>query len=419
MQTTTILTPIAASERIQAMDVLRGFALLGILLMNIEGMVGPLMASTTGINPALTGADRWADALIFVFIQGKFYTLFSLLFGMGFAVMMARAQASQRPFTLLYLRRTLALLGIGLAHALLVWSGDILTTYALLALVLLLFRDTPQSRLPKWGVGLYLLPVLMIGAAGVLGSLMQLEPTAAAEMDKAMEAQGQAMAEVIRAQRETFGAGSYLEAVGQRLQDVKLFLGYILVMGTQILGMFLIGAWFVRSGAIARPAEFPRLYARLRWVAWPAGLAMVLIGAWLLPTNDFARMDLGWGVANALAMLGSLLMCLGYAAWVVRGLQSPMWSSLLGALAPAGQMALTHYLLQSIVCTLIFYGYGLGYFEQLPRAWQVPFVVVFFSLQVLLSRWWLSRFRFGPAEWVWRALTYGRRPAMRAGTAAA
>ena len=102
-------------------------------------------------------------------------------------------------------------------------------------------------------------------------------------------------------------------------------------------------------------------------------------------------------------------------AWIVRGLQSPAWAPKLDVLAPVGRMALTNYLLQSIVCTLIFYGYGLGYFEQLPRAWQVPFVLVFFALQVAFSHWWLARFRYGPMEWIWRGCTYGRRPPMRVG----
>ena len=146
------------------MDVLRGFALLGILLMNMEAFVGPLTESLTGVNPRFSGADRWVDAAIYVLVQGKFFTLFSLLFGMGFAVMLERANAAGSTGTRLYARRLLALLGIGLAHAILVWSGDILLTYAVLGFVLLLFfRRTPVSRLPKWGVALYLLPLVLGG----------------------------------------------------------------------------------------------------------------------------------------------------------------------------------------------------------------------------------------------------------------
>ncbi|HEX5756791.1 MAG TPA: hypothetical protein VFY12_10625, partial [Arenimonas sp.] len=163
------LAPVSAGERIEAMDVLRGFALLGILLMNIESFVGPFSAALTGLDPGLQGADRWADALIYVLVQGKFWTLFSLLFGMGFAVMMQRAELAGRPFAGLYLRRTLVLLAIGAAHALLLWPGDILTFYALTALLLLLcFRHTPTSRLPKWGVGLYLAPMLLFFVMGLL-----------------------------------------------------------------------------------------------------------------------------------------------------------------------------------------------------------------------------------------------------------
>ena len=409
-----MLMPIPATERIEAMDVLRGFALLGILLMNIEAFVGPLFGAITGLDPSLAGADRWADALIYILVQGKFYTMFSLLFGMGFAVMLARAQASGRNFAALYLRRTLALLVIGLAHMLLVWSGDILMIYAMVALALLLFRDTAQPRLAKWGIALYLLPSLLLLMLGAAGSMAQSDPASAAEFTGSMAQQARVMTDALEAQREAYGSGTYAEAVAQRSRDLAMFLTHVMtVMGWQILGMFLLGAWFVRSGAIARPQEFPRLYQRLRWVALPLGLAMMLASFWMLPSADFGRMDFTWGVANMLAMLAGLLMCLGYVGWVIRGLQSGPWARRLQLLAPAGRMALTNYLTQSIVCTLVFYGYGLGYFEQLPRAWQVPFVLALFALQVAFSHWWLARFRFGPAEWVWRAATYGARPAMR------
>jgi uncharacterized protein len=410
----TALSPVGDDERIQAMDVLRGFALLGILLMNIEAMVGPMNGALTGLDPTLTGADRLADALIYILVQGKFYPLFSLLFGMGFAVMMARSAAAGRPFVAIYARRVLALLAIGLAHALLVWSGDILTTYALVAVVLLVFfRNTPQSRLPKWAVFWILVPPLLMLAVGALLELAQLTPegrTQIAALAASSELQNNAHLE---AQRLAQGEGSYAQAVAQRVEDLKMMLGYLVFWGWQILGLFLLGAWFVRSGAIARPSAFDRLYARLRWVALPLGLAMTLLAFRLSPTLSMGPTGLVGASAMGLSMLGGVLMCLGYLAWIVRGLQSPAMAPKLGWLAPAGRMALTNYLLQSLVCTWIFSGYGLGYFEQLPRAWQVPFVLGFYTLQVLLSHAWLSRFRYGPAEWLWRAATYLRLPDLR------
>lgn len=407
--------PVTAAERIQAMDVLRGFALLGILLMNIEAFVSPVLAAITGLDPMLTGADRWTDALIYILVQGKFYTLFSLLFGMGFAVMMARAQASGRSFGALYLRRTLVLLVIGLAHMVLIWSGDILTVYGLVALGLLLFRQWEPSRLLKWGVLLFVLPAAMLLALGGLASLAQQDPASAAEMEQSLATQASMMDAALEAQREAFGSGSYGQAVAQRTEDLKFMLSHVVVVtGWQILGLFLIGAWFVRSGAITRPLEFPALYRGFRLIAFPVGLGLMLASFWIMPTAELGRMDVAWGLGNALAMIAGLLMSLGYLGWVVGGLQSPGRASrLLAKLAPAGRMALTNYLLQSIVCTLVFYGYGLGYFEQLSRAWQVPFVLALFAMQVVFSHWWLARFRFGPAEWVWRAATYGALPPMR------
>lgn len=409
------LAPVTGADRIQALDVVRGFALLGILLMNIEGMAGPLMASMTGLDPQLTGADRWVDGAIYLLVQGKFYPLFSMLFGMGFAVMLMRAEAAQRPFFGLYLRRVLALLAIGLAHALLVWSGDILVTYALMGFLLLLFfRRTPQSRLPKWGIALMLVPAVLTLSLGLLGSAMQAMPEAArAGFDEAMARQAVQMAAEIDSQRQAYGSGSFAEATVQRLHDFTSMIGFILIYGAFILGLFLVGAWFARSGAIARPGEFERLHWRLRWVALPVGLAMVGVSFWLEPTLDFGRLDLRASTAQVLQMLGGAVMALGYLGWVVRGLQCPAVAGGLNALAPAGRMALTNYLLQSLVMTTLFFGYGLGWFGQLPRAWQPLLVLAFFGLQVALSQWWMARFRFGPAEWLWRAATYAQRPPMR------
>ncbi|WP_079726208.1 DUF418 domain-containing protein [Pseudoxanthomonas indica] len=410
----TRLQPVAARERIESMDVLRGFALLGILLMNIEAFVGPMIPALTGLNPQLTGADRIADALIYIFVQGKFYTLFSLLFGMGFAVMSQRAEARQQPFAGIYLRRTLGLLVIGLIHTLLIWSGDILLTYALLAFVLLAFRGVSSKWLPWLAIGAYLLPMGFVTLFGVLGELASLSPQGAQEWNAQMATMASQMAAMEQGQRAAYGSGTYLQAVAQRAQDTGFMLSNIMMMGPLIFAMYLFGAWFVRSGAIAHPERFPRLYACLRWLALPIGLASMLASFVIHPTMEFDRMDMGTVFAFCASLLGSLLMAMGYLAWIVRALQSPTWARPLHWLAPAGRMALTNYLLQSIVCTLIFYGYGLGYFEQLSRAWQVPFVLAVFAVQVLLSRWWLARFRFGPAEWLWRTVTYLRPQPMRA-----
>lgn len=396
--------PIAPDERIATLDVLRGLALLGILLMNMEAFVGPLDLSTSGIDPHWQGVDRWADAFVYIFVQGKFFTLFSLLFGAGFAVMAQRAEVAGRDFTRFYLRRSLALLGIGLVHALLLWSGDILVVYALLSFLLLAFREAPRAWLPVMGVLAYL---AAIGLMLLLGALMLLVP------DEVTAAQATHAQAAIEAQRQAYGHGTYGQAVLQRLRDFGASLGALLVVGPQVLGMFLIGSWFARSGAIAHPGAHQRLFTWLRRGALPLGLALMLVCTWYQPWLAPGRFDLRSAAVYGGSALAGLLMCLGYLAWGVR------WSHALRWLAPAGRMALSNYLGQSLVCTLLFYGYGLGWFEQMGRAWQLLFAVALFAAQVALSRAWLRHFRFGPMEWLWRAITYWRWPPLRRDAAGA
>ena len=408
------VAPVGAGERVEVMDVLRGVALLGILLMNIEAFVGPMMESVTGVNARFSGADRWMDAAIYVLVQGKFITLFSLLFGMGFAVMLERANATGASGTGLYARRLLALLGIGLVHTLLIWSGDILLVYALLGFVLLLcFRRTPVSRLPKWGIALYLLPLLLTWAMAGLATLAQQDPQAAAEFQKGMAAQAQQMTALVDGERLAFGTGSYMQAVAQRATDTGAMLGFLVFFGPTLLGVFLFGAWFMRSGVIRDSSAHLPLFRRLRNLGFGIGLPLMLWSAWTHPTMSFSEMSLGSAAAQTAAQVANLLMMLGYLSAVVLAMRQPAWAGRLRWLAPAGRMALTNYLMQSVVCTLVFYGYGLGYFERLPRAWQPLFVLALFALQVMFSRWWLARYRFGPMEWLWRWMTYAKRPAMR------
>ncbi|MBD8642639.1 DUF418 domain-containing protein [Stenotrophomonas sp. CFBP 13724] len=399
---TPALQPLPPADRITVMDILRGAALFGILLMNIEAFTGPLDLSFTGVDPHWHGIDYLADALVYVFVQGKFFLLFSLLFGAGFAVMAQRAQGAGRNFTPIYLRRSSALLLIGACHALLVWSGDILLVYALLSFLLLVTRRWPLSMLPGMGVlvyafavGLSLLFALLVWAAARGGSPLD----SAGSMRAAQE--------VLEAQRLAYGQGSWAQANVQRLADLRHMIGGILITGPEIFGMFLIGAWFARSGALADPTRFAPLYARLRWIAMPVGVVLMLASAAWHPYLAPGEFTVQTGLSYALAAVASLLMALGYLGWIVHARHA------LGWLAAPGRMALTHYLLQSLLCTWLFFGYGLGFFEQLPRAWQLVFAVALFALQVGISNLWLARFRHGPMEWLWRAMTYLHWPPLR------
>jgi len=407
------LTPVAPGDRIDSLDILRGIALFGILLMNIESFAGPMLIGVTGVDPALQGVDRAVDTAIYLLVQGKFYVIFSLLFGMGFALMHQRAQAAGRmaeaAFLPLYLRRLATLLAIGLAHALLVWSGDILVTYALVALPMaLLLRDLPTRLLPWLAVALLAVAPAILFGLGLLGWLSLQMPEAAEPMRAELAKQAAEVQALIASERAAYGpGGGWPQAVAHRARELA-FLSYnLIVVFWQVLGLFLLGAWCLRSGAIRDPQAWPRFHAAMRWGALPLGAAAMWVSYGILPTMPFDRMDLQTGTASALQIVAGPLMGLGYVSWMLRMLPALRWA------APAGRMALTNYLMQSVVCTLIFYGYGLGYFERLPRAWQPAFVLALFLAQVLVSHAWLARFRFGPMEWLWRGVTYGRLPALR------
>lgn len=296
---------------------------------------------------------------------------------------------------------------IGLAHAVLLWSGDVLVTYALLALLLLATRSVPTATLPWFAVFVYLCAPGLILLYGAVGALAQADSAAAAEWNVAMREVAQQAVANVQAQRSALGSGTYVQATVQRWHDLREALSALTINGPAMLGMFLLGGWFVRSGAIAAPERFVRLFGWLRYGVLPLGLALMLVSYRLEPWMDPARLDLRLSLAFALALLGGAMMCLGYAAWVMRFAAQLRW------LAPAGRMALSNYLLQSLLCTSIFYGYGLGYFEQLPRAWQPPFALLVFAVQVALSHLWLRWFRFGPVEWLWRCVTYLQVPPLR------
>lgn len=391
---TNLLIP--SPERIELLDAIRGFALFGILLMNLEAFTGPIMQAMTGINAQLQGANRWSDALIYIFVQGKFWTLFSTLFGVSFAVMYDRLQARRGDFRAIYRRRLWALLGFGLIHVLLIWEGDILLTYALAGFAFFFFFRKPSAPKILTIVLLYTMPLLLIGLSGLLGPTSE---TASQDLTKQFSNEAAVMAH-----------GSYAAVLQWRLQELPGMLAFNVIFLPMVIAMFALGARLYRTGKVAPPDEFSASALGIALLIWFAGLAVILLSVRIAPEVN----PLGGGPVFAqvfvLNGIGSLLMCLGYfftfrSLWPLQGVQH-----ILGKLAPLGRMALSNYLGHSVICTYIFYGYGLGYYQQLPRVWHIPFAVALIALQTAFSTCWLKRYSMGPAEYIWRWLTYGKRP---------
>ncbi|MDG6347159.1 DUF418 domain-containing protein [Luteimonas sp. 8-5] len=406
------LAPVAAGERIVALDVVRGVALLGILLMNVEFFSRPIADLESGMAAGLHGADLWIAWFVHVFVRGKFWTMFSLLFGMGFALMLLRADAKGAPFGWPYLRRTLVLALLGAAHYLLLWAGDILFAYAMGALLLLValvagLRRMPPARMAKVGLAIYLLPfvLMMVGGANML--VAQPEPPSA---EQAQELAQRVQEHEVRVAGEArvMAGGSHADAVALRVDGLPKFIGIGVGFGVIVAGVFLVGAWFVRSGAMLDPAAHLPMFRRMAGWGLPVGLGLSVVAALVATRAVPGQNDAEFLFASGLAAVAALPASVGYIGAVVVGLhgRARRW---LAWFAPAGRMALSNYLAQSLLGTLFFYGYGLGQWG-MSRSGQLVFVLALFGAQMLFSRWWLSRFRFGPLEWLWRAATYGRWP---------
>ena len=394
-EATPAMAPVRPGGRIEVIDVLRGFSILGILLVNMLSFSRPQAPLSQ-----LESVNRAAVWLIKFVAQAKFYTLFSFLFGWGMAIQMERATRRGTRFASFYVRRLLVLLLIGLVHAILLWSGDILVTYALLGFPLLLFRKRSNRTILVAAIICILIPVL-ISTPGPAAAFREAYAGAVENYQRAVVGGHHA---------NVYAEGSYLQATLQRLKELRLTYANLIYWAPHIFGMFLLGLYAGRRRIFH---DIPAHLSLFRWVMWGGlivGLPLNLVFVSVSASPD--RVPSIWyelATRGARTIAGSAL-CLFYVSAIVllthrQGQRSAARSSL-SELAPAGRMALSNYLFQSVVCTLIFYGYGLGLYGKLGPAISLILTLIIYRTQISLSRWWLGRFRFGPAEWLWRSLTY-------------
>jgi len=396
--------PLQPQERVEAMDVLRGFALLGVFVVNMLFFAAPYQ--TTLMRPWPEAAQPWFMAFLLLFWQGKFYCLFSFLFGMGFAEQVDRLQGRGEAPGPIYRRRLAWLLVIGLAHGLLIWMGDILSIYALLGFLLLLFRTRQQKTLLVWALCLIAVPALLFGAIFLLMKLAQSVPQAAAQMAEAARQQDLRVGEAIARSFRIYGHGPYGDLFWLRAKELGMNYGMTLSMAPQILAMFLLGAWTSRRGVLKHPGAHRGLVSKVLGIGLAIGLLGNAFNVWCSAKGMPPR--------NPLALLGMAVysfaapaLTLAYAAGILRLLQGGA-AALFRPLAWNGRMALTNYLMHSVVFTFVFYFFGLGLFGKISTVQGFCMALGLWLLQIPLSRWWLSQHPMGPAETVWRRLTYGK-----------
>jgi uncharacterized protein len=393
--TTSTIGPVPASERITVIDCLRGAALFGILTANMRGFAMPATVYFQPDTMWTSLPDRIVQAAIDWLVTGKFVTIFAGLFGLGFAILMERA-AARGSGTWFYVRRMTALLVIGILHAFLLWWGDILISYALCGYLLLFFRNRGQKTVLVWAHVMYWFVLLPFAGFYVATLLGVAPPAPQPEPGRIQEA--------IR----IYATGTYPEIFAVRAREWLEINAFVLFL-TRVLGMFLFGLYIWREGYLRDPALHLGWWERVQRVSLPIGLignAVPVIVLWIWDVNPM-RPSLPTLAVFVIQSVAIPALSLFYVSTVVLLYQDPVWQRRLLPFSYVGRMALTNYLLQSIVCTTLFYSYGLGLYGKVGPLLALPLTLVVYALQVPFSKWWLSRHRYGPVEWVWRRLTYG------------
>jgi uncharacterized protein len=406
------LGPVLPGERIHVLDVLRGFALFGVLLANMVWF----FSGYGNLEPE-TAAGLWTAALDPIvlelhsfFVSQKFISIFSFLFGVGFAIQISRAQARGTLVTPLYVRRLMWLLVFGVAHMLLIYYGDILHLYALLGLLLIVWATRSDRALVAWGFAFTVLVPVLIEAA-----LWLLPRVSGGELDAAgaFEARWEATHAL---QHAAFANGSYAEIVRANAADAWAWLTTddALTTGVASFGLFLFGLLAGRSGILVRASTGSAPADRIllqRGLVLGLAVGAACQGISLAADHAPALAAGPWAVKpvmEALWRVGVLGMALSYVCGIVLLFRLPAWRRRLQLFAPVGRMALSNYLGQSVIGVFLFYGIGLGWYGRVGPTFSFGLALMVFAAQAAASGWWLQRFRFGPAEWAWRSLTYGR-----------
>lgn len=404
--------PIPQSKRIVDLDILRGIALFGILVVNLQLFAHPFFNIVSDAGLYQEWYNQAAASFVHVFFEGKFITLFSFLFGIGFYIFAQRLKLKEMSFFPVFLRRMGLLLIIGLLHAWLLWAGDILVFYAIGGVLLMLFFKRKDKTIKAWMGILVGGMILMFTVLALLVMFAMNIPDVAEEMNVQFIQQGIEYEQLAQRGYEVHETGSFTEIMAYRSKERGfVWLGQLFSQAgmAYILAIFLFGLYIGRKGILDNPQAF-RDYFIGNWKRNVLiGLLFSIFYAITYNYMDPIFFDYWYLLHTVSFYIGTPLLCFGYVGFILKMLQKAGESSWLSQFAPVGRMALTNYLMQSVICTTIFYGYGFGLFGKLTPMIVVPVAIVIFAFQVWFSRWYFTRFKMGPMERLWRMGTYLKR----------
>ncbi|MEO1044157.1 MAG: DUF418 domain-containing protein [Pseudomonadota bacterium] len=417
-------TTAPAATRYFELDAVRGFAVMGILAMNIVNMALPGGAY---FNPLSYGYDSMVDGIAwlfnFIFVDSKMRGLFSMLFGASAALVIERAVAGGKSAVHVHYARMIWLLVFGLLHFYFIWEGDILALYAQAGLILYFFRNLPVNKLRAWAVGLLVAQFLFLGGvSAIFFTLEGMIASGTASAEQIAEAQT-ALAEIER----DFGSnpqdaaddlerhkGGYAGIFSYRTGALALLpFSSLLNVGMETLGLMLIGMALYKSGMLTGQWEIAR-YRRWALTCFAIAIPPLAALAWLQYASDFSAVSV-FASSLAFSIPFDVVMAIGWAAVLVIWAKTRAGTAFIRRVACAGRVAFTNYLGTSIVMTSLFYGYGLNLYGEISRATLYLFVIAMWALMLAWSQPWLMHFRYGPLEWLWRSLARGKAQPLRRG----
>ena len=396
----SILEPTKNAERIQALDFLRGFAILGILIMNIQSFS---MIEAAYMNPSafgdLTGLNKIIWLLSHIFADTKFITIFSILFGAGIMLFTEKAEATGKSAAGLHYRRTFWLLIIGLVHAYAFWYGDIFVTYSLCVFIAFLFRKRKAKTLLIVGIILILIPFAFYIFSGL--SMPYWPKQSVTNLLRDWQPSSEMIVKEI-----SIYQGSWLEQMERRIPSALKFqtMVFFIYTGWRTMGLILIGMALYKWGVVSA-AKSKKFYTNGILIGLVIGLPVVIYG---MTTNVSAGFDVKYSMflGSLFNYAGGIFIAAAYICIIMIASKSGHVGFFKKSFAGIGRTALTNYLLQTFICTTLFYGHGFGLFGQVERWMQFILVILIWIFQIMLTKFWISRFKFGPVEWLWRSLTY-------------
>ena len=395
-------------NRLRVLDVLRGFALAGILIINAMSILA-VNGSTPAFTVDIPVADRTLQDLILFFIESKFFTLFSLLFGIGFAIQIHSAERQGNAFLPRISRRMFGLLLFGLLHIVLLWDGDILVIYAITGTLLILFRKTTYTRIRRWVISLLAVPGVLVLAILIYTLIARLSASGAETFAKSDASLAKEFANT-DATRKLLQNG-LIEGITERFHTYLELSPLLFSRIPTVLAMFLIGLYLGRSNFIRQLPEKLEILKKVRYWGLTIGFSLMFLivaGTKFLPT-----------VSALIAIiedqyLAGPILCLGYASALTLAFLKNPNRKIYEYFSKVGRMALTNYLTQSLVLTFLAYGWGLGLALKLNGFQVLGISFLLYVAQFILSGLWLSKFKYGPFEWIWRCITYWKILSIRA-----